>query len=211
MRKALLLLLTLLTAAPLLADEIKPLSRSERKERTAKLSESYRQFLADVEPIASTAERDTFLRLETDPQRDVFIEDFWRRRDIARGTTGHAMRDDYYERLEYVREKFDGVMSDRGRVYLLHGVPGALIDINCPRYFVPIQVWYYPYIEGLGLGRAPALLPAPQRPHVPPLESSPGRHEGVDGATTSSRRGALRRTSRSTAATARSSPAPSLT
>jgi len=148
--RTVLILLTLLTAAPLLADEIKPLSRSERKERTAKLSERHRQFLADVEPIASTAERDTFLRLETDPQRDVFIEDFWRRRDIASGTTGHAARDDYYERLEYVREKFEQVMSDRGRVYLLHGVPGALIDINCPRYFVPIQVWYYPHIEGLG-------------------------------------------------------------
>jgi Ca-activated chloride channel family protein len=126
------------------------LSRSERKERTAKLTERHRQFLADVEPIISTVERDTFLQLETDAQRDVFIEDFWRRRDILRGTTGHAARDDYFERLEYVREKFEQVMSDRGRVYLLHGEPGAMIDINCPRFFVPIQVWYYPQITGIG-------------------------------------------------------------
>jgi Ca-activated chloride channel family protein len=150
MRRALLILFALLICIPALAGETKALSRSERKQLTAKLSERYRQFLADVEPIVSPAERDTFLRLETDPQRDVFIDDFWRRRDIAAGTTGHAARDDYFERLEYVREKFEQVMSDRGRVYLIHGTPGALIEINCPRYFVPTQVWYYPYINGIG-------------------------------------------------------------
>jgi Ca-activated chloride channel family protein len=150
MRRTLLILLTLLVGAPMLAAETKPLSRTERKQLTAKLSDRYRQFLADVEPIVSTAERDTFLRLETDPQRDVFIEDFWRRRDIMSGTTGHAARDNYYDRLEYVREKFEEVMSDRGRVYLIHGVPGGLIDINCAQYFVPIQVWYYAEINGIG-------------------------------------------------------------
>jgi Ca-activated chloride channel homolog len=150
MRKALLLLLTLLTAAPLLADELKPLSRSERKERTAKLADRYREFLLEVEPILSPGERDTFLRLETDPQRDVFIEDFWRRRDIAGGTTNHGARDNYYARLEFVRENFEEIMSDRGRLYLIHGIPGGLVDIRCPQYFVPIQVWYYPEIKGIG-------------------------------------------------------------
>jgi len=150
MRKALLILLTLLIATPELAAETKALSRSERKQLTAKLSDHYRQFLADVEPIISGGERDTFLRLETDAQRDVFIEDFWRRRDIMEGTTGHAARDNYYSRLDYVREKFEGVMSDRGRLYLIHGVPGGLVDIKCPQYFVPIQVWYYGQINNIG-------------------------------------------------------------
>ncbi len=150
MRRTLLILFTLLVAIPVVAAETKPLSRSERKQATAKLAERYRQFLLDVEPILSTTERDAFLRLETDAQRDLFIEDFWRRRDIMRGTTGHAARDDYYERLEYVHAKFEQVMSERGRVYLIHGEPGALIDIKCPQYFVPIQVWYYPYINGIG-------------------------------------------------------------
>ena len=150
MRRTILILLTLFIAEPSFAAEIKPLTRAERKELTAKLPDRYRQFLADVEPVVSVAERDTFLRLETDAQRDVFIEDFWRRRDIMAGTTGHAARDNYYDRLEYVREKFESIMSDRGRVYLIHGVPGGLLDINCSQYFVPIQVWYYPQITTIG-------------------------------------------------------------
>ncbi|HVE71820.1 MAG TPA: VWA domain-containing protein [Thermoanaerobaculia bacterium] len=151
MRTLLTVLLSLTIAGTALAaDGDKPLTRAERKDRVSKLADKHRAFLADVEPIASTAETDTFLRLETEAQRDVFIEDFWRRRDIAAGTTGHAARDDYYERLEFVRTSFNQVMSDRGRVYLIHGVPAALIDVKCPRYFVPLQVWYYPQVAGLG-------------------------------------------------------------
>ena len=141
----------MMLAIPAVAgDSEKPLTRSERKERTARLPDRHRLFLAEVEPILSSAERDTFLRLETEAQRDVFIEDFWRRRDVASGTTGHAARDDYYERLTFVREKLDAIMSDRGRIYLVQGAPAAITDINCSRYFVPIQVWYYPYMAGLG-------------------------------------------------------------
>jgi Ca-activated chloride channel family protein len=132
------------------ADRDKPLTRAERKDRLAKLSDKHRQFLAEVEPIISNGERDTFLRLETEAQREIFVEDFWRRRDIAAGTTGHAARDGYYERLDVVRTSFGQIMSDRGRVYLIHGVPAAMLDIACPRYFVPIQVWYYPQLPGLG-------------------------------------------------------------
>ena len=61
-----------------------------------------------------------------------------------------AARDDYYERLEFVREHFEQVMSDRGRIYLLHGVPSGMLDIRCPQYFTPIQVWYYPQIPAVG-------------------------------------------------------------
>ena len=151
MRKTLLLLFSLaLACSAMAADGDKALSRAERKERTAKLPDQHRLFLAEVEPIISVRERDTFLRLETDAQRDVFIEDFWRRRDVAAGTTNHAARDDYYERLEFVRTKFEQIMSDRGRMYLIHGVPASLLEVHCPRYFVPLQVWYYAHLPGLG-------------------------------------------------------------
>src|SRR5215212_548567 len=139
MRRVLIALFSItlaLTAAA--ADTAKPLTRAERKERLAKLSDKHRSFLAEVEPIIAPGERDTFLRLETEAQRDVFIEDFWRRRDIAAGTTNHAARDDYYERLELVRTKFEQIMSDRGRIYLIHGTPAMLVEANCTQYFVPL-------------------------------------------------------------------------
>ena len=62
---------------------IRKLSRRERKERIKNLGEKYRQFLSDVEPIMQSSELDTFLILETDPQRDIYITEFWRRRDKA--------------------------------------------------------------------------------------------------------------------------------
>jgi Ca-activated chloride channel family protein len=148
MKRALILLLTaVLTASAFAADE--PLSRRERKDRIAQLDEKHRQWLIDVEPIIVPAERDTFLRLDTAPQRDAFIDDFWRRRDVALGITNLASRDEYYERLTFVKENFKQVASDRGRIYLVHGVPRVLIDIKCSG-FVPMQVWQYEFMPGFG-------------------------------------------------------------
>src|SRR5213594_2375509 len=63
---------------------IRKLSRRERKDRIKNLGEKYQQFLTDVEPIMQASELDTFLILETDAQRDIYITEFWRRRDVAR-------------------------------------------------------------------------------------------------------------------------------
>ncbi|PYQ50461.1 MAG: hypothetical protein DMF59_10780 [Acidobacteria bacterium] len=113
------------------------------------LSDKYREFLQDVEPIMQDSELDTFLMLETDAQREIYITEFWRRRDQLQGTTNHAFRDQYYARLETVKEQFKNVSSDRARIYLIHGEPQELIDSDC-RLLVPIQVWKYVYIPGFG-------------------------------------------------------------
>ncbi|HYR27465.1 MAG TPA: VWA domain-containing protein [Thermoanaerobaculia bacterium] len=151
--KRILLVLLLVIAAVASAEE-KPLSRDERKERIAKLPEQHRHFLIDVEPIILETERDTFLRLETDAQRDTFIEDFWRRRDVAAGTTNHGFKKEYEARLEHVKENFGQVSSDRGRIYLLHGTPTAIIDANCPSILQPLQIWEYNYLPGQGTDAA---------------------------------------------------------
>ena len=140
------MLFTALSAAA--ANE--PLTRAEQKERVAALSDKHREFLLDVEPILQPSERDAFLRLETGAQRDAFIEDFWRRRDIAAGTTNHAARALYLERLDYVKEHFEAAGSDRGKVYLLQGPPAETYDINCTSSYQPIQVWRYAYLEDFG-------------------------------------------------------------
>ncbi len=150
MRTAIIVFLTLLTAASAFAADPPQLTKRERKDRIATLSEKHRQFLLDVEPILTDTERDTFLRLESDPQRDAFIDDFWRRRDSVRGTTNHAAHDEYYAQLDFVRDTFGQTSSDRGRIYLIHGPPAAMLDIKCDRYFQPIQVWHYEYLPDYG-------------------------------------------------------------
>src|SRR2546423_3488568 len=129
---------------------IRKLSRRERKERIKSLGEKYRQFLADVEPIMQSSELDTFLLLETDPQRDIYITEFWRRRDVAQGTTNHAFRDEYYARLEEAKEKFKYLSSDRARVFLIHGPATEIVEPKCERLLVPIQIWKYFYLPGFG-------------------------------------------------------------
>ncbi|HUP46453.1 MAG TPA: VWA domain-containing protein [Thermoanaerobaculia bacterium] len=129
---------------------VRKLSRRERKDRIAKLPEQHRQFLEDVEPILQDTERDTFLVLETNAQRDIYIDQFWRRRDVAAGTTNRAFKDAYYARLEEARDRFKQIASDRSRMYLIHGEPGDVIKIDCSRLLQPVEIWLYGYLKGYG-------------------------------------------------------------
>jgi Ca-activated chloride channel family protein len=131
---------------------IRKLSRRERKDRIKNLGEKYQQFLTDVEPIIQPSELDTFLMLDTDAQRDIYITEFWRRRDQLQGTTNHRFRDDYYERLETVKEQFKNASSDRGRIYLIHGEPTEVVKVACDRLLVPIEIWKYAFIPNFGHG-----------------------------------------------------------
>ena len=126
------------------------LSRSERKERLRTLPERYHDFLTRVEPIITPDEVTAFLLLETDAQRDYFIERFWMIRDSDPATPRNEYRERYQELLVEAKEMFRYMASDRARVYLTHGRPAEIIDIDCSRFVVPIQIWAYPFVEGLG-------------------------------------------------------------
>ncbi|MBW3670442.1 MAG: VWA domain-containing protein, partial [Acidobacteria bacterium] len=119
------------------------LSRRERKERIAALAETYRVFLEEVAPIISTAEGDVFLKMESNPQRDRFIDEFWRRRDPDPQTSRNEYRDEYYARRETVAERYRSVNTDRGRIYLLRGEPARIATVEHCIYLRPVEVWLY--------------------------------------------------------------------
>ena len=131
-------------------DGVRKLSRRERKDRIAKLADKYRQFLEEVEPIMQQSELDAFLTLETDPQREIFITEFWRRRDVAQGTTNRAFRDQYMARLDFARETFKQLSSDRSRIYLLYGEPQSRVSYDCSRLLQPLEIWSYYELPGMG-------------------------------------------------------------
>ncbi|HEX7153655.1 MAG TPA: VWA domain-containing protein [Thermoanaerobaculia bacterium] len=137
-------------AAPASSQTQRKLSRRERKDRVAGLAEKHRQFITDVEPIMHESELDTFLLLDTEPQRDLYIEEFWRRRDRHHGITNLRYRDEYYARLEEAKTDFGQVSSDRSRIYLMYGPPAERIKVDCDRYLQPLEIWTYPFIQGLG-------------------------------------------------------------
>jgi Ca-activated chloride channel family protein len=126
------------------------LSRGERKERIAKLPEVYRQFLIDVEPIMQETERDTFLILESDAQRDLYITDFWRRHDLTEGMPSGTFRQVYYDRIATAKERYRLLISDRARVYLLHGEPAELVIPKDCELLQPMELWTYYNLKGFG-------------------------------------------------------------
>jgi Ca-activated chloride channel homolog len=134
---------------PVTKTEERKLSRRERRERLRALPDRYHEFLQQVEPIIIDQELNAFLLLETDSQRDYFIEQFWTIRDSDPATPRNEYRELYQELLIEAKEQFRYLSSDRSRVYLVHGRPAEIFKIDC-RLLVPLQIWYYPYLAGYG-------------------------------------------------------------
>jgi len=133
-------------------DVLRKLSKRERLEKIKGLDVRHQDFVGDVEPIIVPAELDTFLMLETDAQRDSFVDDFWRRRDAAGGSPTISFRDVYYSRLEVAKERFRKINTDRAKMFLLHGPPSDVVRADCSRLLQPIEIWKYSQMQGVGQG-----------------------------------------------------------
>lgn len=130
-------------------EQVRKLSKRERRERIEKLPVRYKDFVADTAPIIFDPELDTFLALQSDAERDAFVNEFWRRRDLMHGGTGR-FREVYTERLGIAKEEFRRIESDRARMFLLHGPPAEVVRANCTRVLQPIEIWKYEELPGVG-------------------------------------------------------------
>jgi GWxTD domain-containing protein len=130
----------------------------------------YKEWLEkDVAYIITDEEKKAFKKLQTDEEREQFIEGFWRRRDPDPDTDENEFREEYYERIAYANEHFasgiPGWKTDRGRIYIMYGKAdeveshpsGGIYDR--PSYngggttsTYPFEVWFYRYIAGVGSG-----------------------------------------------------------
>ena len=124
-----------------------------RPQNRAELASAYRKWLnEDVAYLITARERAAFAALETDAERDRFIEQFWQRRNPTPGAAENAFKEEHYRRLAYANEHFAGSVpgwrSDRGRLYITYGPPDEIDDHSGES--VPRQDWRYVHIEGLG-------------------------------------------------------------
>jgi len=115
-----------------------------------KMPESYRLWLdEEVVYIITSKERDVFRKLETDKERDIFIEAFWKHRDPTPGTPRNEFRDEHYQRRKYANEYFGrgsprpGWMTDRGRIHIILGPPRNIEDHDNINGVYPVQIWSY--------------------------------------------------------------------
>src|SRR5882672_6038435 len=99
----------------------------KKMRRTLKeLDNSYRQWLSeDVTYIISPEERNAFLQLDTNEEREQFIEQFWLRRSSNPDLPENDFKEEHYRRIAYANEHFasgiPGWKTDRGRMYIMWG------------------------------------------------------------------------------------------
>src|SRR6476660_735238 len=134
------------------------------------LKKAYKDWLdKDVTYIITDEERKAFKKLETDEERERFIEEFWRRRDPDPDTDENEYREEYYERIAYANEHYasgiPGWKSDRGRIYIVYGKPDEIETHpaggadNRESYegggsasTYSFERWFYRYLAGVGSG-----------------------------------------------------------
>ena len=88
--------------------------------------------------------------LSTEAQRESFVDDFWRRRDVTMGAGNGRFKDVYQQRLEIAKSQFKRLDNDRAKFFLLHGPPVEVVRSQCDAFLQPIEVWKYPVVKGLG-------------------------------------------------------------
>ena len=142
-----------LAAVPALASPFPAAAADEQK-----LPEKWRKWLEEeVGYIISDRERDIFLKLETDEQREHFVEGFWEIRDPTPGTERNEMRDEHYQRLDYVNRHFgrdstrEGWRTDRGRMYIILGKPREVNPYSSGGAVYPLELWFYQADPSKGL------------------------------------------------------------
>ncbi len=114
------------------------------------LPQRFRDWLEkEVVYIIGAKERDVFLQLKNDRERDIFIDAFWKQRDPTPGTPTNETRDDHYKRIAYADEYFSrdtsrpGWMTDRGRIYIILGPPLDISRFEGESYVHPTLIWSY--------------------------------------------------------------------
>ena len=118
------------------------------KKRIAALPTNYQAWLEQVRFLIDERERDAFLEIEKDYQRDAFIEEWWKARDPFPATATNEFREIYLQRIVDAAERFGTSRFDeRTKVYVLNGEPDEILDTDCGLILWPLQVWYYNYSD----------------------------------------------------------------
>src|SRR5712692_6590530 len=141
----------------------------KKMRRTLKeLDSSYRQWLSeDVTYIISPDERNAFLQLDTNEEREQFIEQFWLRRSSNPDLPENDFKEEHYRRIAYANEHFasgiPGWKTDRGRMYIIWGKPDEIESHPTGGTYdrpieegggststYPFETWRWRYLEGVG-------------------------------------------------------------
>ena len=150
----------------------KPMTEKQRKRKESQLRKEletpYKKWMnEDVTYIISDEERRAFKQLNTDDERQNFIEGFWLRRDPTPDTEENEFKEEHYRRIAYANEHYasgiPGWKADRGRIYITFGPPDEIESHPSGGSYerpieegggetstYPFEKWRYRYIDGIG-------------------------------------------------------------
>lgn len=150
----------------------KPMTDKQKKQREAKLRKEletpWRKWLnEDVSYIITDEERKAFKGLNTDEEREQFVEQFWLRRDPSPDTMENEYKEEHYRRIAYANEHYasgiPGWKTDRGRISIMYGPADEVESHPSGGSYqrpseegggqtstFPFEQWRYRYIEGIG-------------------------------------------------------------
>ena len=123
-----------------------------------KLPPQHRRWLSEeVVYIITPAEKEVFLQLETDRERDTFISAFWKQRNPNPNLPENEYKKEHYRRLAYVNNWFGkdspapGWRTDQGRIYITLGEPHQIERFENVSEIYPVIIWFYQGMAPLGL------------------------------------------------------------
>jgi GWxTD domain-containing protein len=153
--------------APIQNQKLTKDQKQKMKKTLKELDNSFKTWLnEDVIYIISPEERTAFLQLETNEEREQFIEQFWLRRSANPDMPDNDFKEEHYRRIAYANEHYasgiPGWKTDRGRIYIIWG-PADEIESHPTggTYDRPMEEgggstttypwerWRYRYLEGI--------------------------------------------------------------
>jgi GWxTD domain-containing protein len=133
----------------------------QTKKSLKDLSPVYRKWLEEeVVYIITPKEKEVFLQLETDRERNLFMEAFWKYRDPNPNTPENEFKEEHYNRIKYANQWFGregpgaGWRSARGRIHIILGEPGYVERFENLSEVYPMIIWSYAARPELGLLQA---------------------------------------------------------
>ena len=150
----------------------RPLTPKQQKAKEAALKKEletpWKKWMdQDVLYIISDEEKKAFKQLNTDEEREQFVEQFWLRRDPTPDTQENEYKEEHYRRIAYANEHYasgiPGWRTDRGRIYIQYGAPDENESHPSGGSYerpqeegggstqtFPFEQWRYRYIDGIG-------------------------------------------------------------
>lgn len=144
MRKQICIWMTVFLAMTILSG---PVFGQKIKRRD--LPQKYQDFLDLTQYIIMEEEQDVFMQLQSNRDRDIFIETFWAQRDPTPGTPANEYKQQHIERFHYANQRYgrstarDGWRTDQGRIYIILGEPHSVERFTSQQGIYPTEVWYY--------------------------------------------------------------------